>query len=207
MNQFYIETLEFAGFGPALKAMRLPMKSEDKSDSEIWSPLSTIEHYENGYSKIYYSNEVHTGPIDMKLIQKLIRSGDEHAKILRGIMVWFEINAPRYFHVELDTYRIGAERLSSESTMHVECKNFSGEELQKAKGEIKESHMQKRIWMKSYQTLRRMYFQRRNHRLPEWQIFCDWIEGLPFADKLITINPWYIDKIEELEQQLKFYEN
>ena len=39
----------------------------------------------------------------------------------------------------------------------------------------------------NYRCLRNIYGQRRNHRLEEWQIFCDWIEGLPLADKLITV--------------------
>ena len=39
----------------------------------------------------------------------------------------------------------------------------------------------------NYRCLRNIYFQRRNHRLQEWQVFCDWIETLPMADKLITV--------------------
>jgi len=57
----------------------------------------------------------------------------------------------------------------------------------KMKSELTEGTMQKRIQMFSYQTLRRIYFQRRNHRLPMWHDFCSWIESLPFADVLITI--------------------
>ena len=37
----------------------------------------------------------------------------------------------------------------------------------------------------NYQQLKTIYHQRRNHRLPDWQVFCDWIEGLPHSD-LIT---------------------
>lgn len=50
------------------------------------------------------------------------------------------------------------------------------------------SFMQKRIQMFSYQTLRRIYFQRRNHRLPMWHDFCSWISSLPFFDTLIGVN-------------------
>jgi hypothetical protein len=206
MSNFYVKTLEIAGFASTLKAMRLPKKSGDKSDSyfedSFLNPWEIPEH------RIIYSSDDNTynliriGKNDLQLLQNLIRSGEEHAKVMRGIEVWFEIDAPRYFHVELDTYRIGAERLSSESTMHNECKQLSGEELQQVKGELKESHMQKRIWKMSYQTLRRVYFQRKNHRLPEWYIFCEWIESLPMSKELITINPWYIDKINELEEKL-----
>ena len=39
----------------------------------------------------------------------------------------------------------------------------------------------------NYRCLRNIYRQRKNHRLEEWQIFCDWIETLPMADELITV--------------------
>jgi hypothetical protein len=31
-----------------------------------------------------------------------------------------------------------------------------------------------------------VYYQRKNHRLPEWREFCDWIKTLPYAEELIT---------------------
>lgn len=39
----------------------------------------------------------------------------------------------------------------------------------------------------NYRCLRNIYRQRRNHRLEEWQVFCDWIESLPMSDELITV--------------------
>jgi hypothetical protein len=50
---------------------------------------------------------------------------------------------------------------------------------------LPEGWMQKRVRSYSYQTLRRIYLQRKHHRLPEWQIFCDAIEQLPYADELV----------------------
>ena len=114
-----------------------------------------------------------------------MRQGDEHAKVLRGINVWAEITAPVYWWAELETYRAGHERLSSQSTMHTDCKGLSGEELQKAKSEIPMGKELKKIDMFSYQTLRRIYIQRKNHRLPEWHTFVDWIKTLPYAKELI----------------------
>jgi hypothetical protein len=61
-------------------------------------------------------------PKDLHLMSTLIKRGDEHAKVVRGIMVYAEINAPRYWWQEMDTYRIGTDRLSSESTMHIQGK-------------------------------------------------------------------------------------
>jgi hypothetical protein len=69
--------------------------------------------------------------------------------------------------------------------MHSECKGLSGEELEQAKDNIPMGHIQKTIDMFSYPTLRRIYHQRHNHRLPMWHDFCDWIKGLPLANELI----------------------
>jgi hypothetical protein len=87
----------------------------------------------------------------------------------------------------MDTYRIGTDRLSSESTMHIQGKGMTEEELVAMKEALTEGTMQKRVQVFSYQALRRIYFQRRNHKLPHWRDFCKWIETLPFAAELITI--------------------
>lgn len=48
------------------------------------------------------------------------------------------------------------------------------------------SYMQKRTIDLNYQTLRRIYFARKGHKLEEWQQFIDWIFELPYAEELIT---------------------
>jgi hypothetical protein len=181
-----IETIELFGFASAFEALRLPFKGKDKSDTDSVTDVY-ITQDEDGRTTISLPNVTTIGLKDLKLVQRLIKNGDEHAKVMRGINVIASIKAARYFWVELDTYRIGSERLSSESTMHVEGKGLSGKELQKVKAELKEGHVQERIQMFSYQTLRRIYFQRKGHRLPEWQEFREWIESLPMARELITI--------------------
>lgn len=193
VEQFSIKTLEVAGLGSALQALRLPFGKECRSytfsQKETFSPAIEMPEFKLGdyYDGIRFTSTIALHSKDKQLIQTLIKRGDEHAKVLRGVMVWCEINAPRYWWVEMDTYKVGAERLSSESTMHIEGKGMSEEELIKLKENLKEGHMQKRIWMFSYQTLRRIYFQRRNHRLPQWRTFCEWIEALPFAGDFITL--------------------
>lgn len=188
VDEFSVETLEVAGFGSALRALRLPFGKEARS---IVSTNCTMHPnsiaYNEAWDAFLLQQNILLHPKDEELIKTLIKRGDEHAKVLRGVMVWCEINAPRYWWVEMDTYRVGAERLSSESTMHIEGKGLSEEELIKMKEELPEGHMQKRVWMFSYQTLRRIYFQRKDHRLPQWRIFCDWIKTLPFAEEFITI--------------------
>ena len=185
VTNFSVKTLEVGGLGAALQALRLPYGKEVRSKVE--SATTFFDKDILNYDKVSYRTTVELDEKDKKLLQTLIKRGDEHSKVLRGVMVWFEVNAPRYYHVELDTYKIGAERLGSESTMHIQGQGLSTEELVDMKAALPEGTMQKRIWMVSYQTLRRIYFQRRNHRLPQWQEFCKWIETLPFAKEFITI--------------------
>lgn len=83
----------------ALRGMRFPMQSEDKSDS--------------GYSGIEYI----IGEKDLALAQKLIKAGSTHRKFLRQILVSVEITAPLYLWKEFDQYKVGTVT-NSESTMH-----------------------------------------------------------------------------------------
>ena len=57
------------------------------------------------------------GPNDMHLAQTLIKSGPEHRKFLRQIMVCVDITAPLYWWKEFDTYKVGTVA-NSTSTMH-----------------------------------------------------------------------------------------
>ena len=175
-----IKTLEIAGLGSVLQALRLPFGKECRSHSDFNIEVHDSERFKT--TSFTYINEK-----DLHLLSTLIKRGDEHAKAIRGLVVYAEISAPIWFYRELETYRIGRERLSSESTMHIDCKGLSGEELEKTKDEIPSGKIQKTVDIFSYQTLRRIYFQRRTHRLPMWHDFCRWIESLPFANELITI--------------------
>lgn len=183
MAYIEVKTLEIGGFASAFQALCLPFGKECRSEafSEQTCTLGEIDN------EVIYTASVFVNTQDLHLMSVLVKRGDEHAKVVRGIMVYAEINAPRYWWQEMDTYRIGTDRLSSESTMHIQGKGMSEEELIKMKEELTEGTMQKRVQVFSYQTLRRIYFQRRNHRLPHWREFCHWVEGLPFAKELITV--------------------
>ena len=182
-----IETIEIAGLAGALTALRLPFGKEvrstitGKTDSYIAKNNTTGERTH----LIVWNGSVDINNKDLTLMQTLIKRGDEHAKVVRGIMVWARIKAPVYFTRELETYRAGRERLSSSSTMHQECQGLSGEELQRAKAELPMGTEQDFVDVYSYQTLRRIVAQRHNHRLPEWHLFIDWIKTLPLAEELI----------------------
>lgn len=184
MSKIEIKTLEIAGFRSALEALRLPFGKECRSKTTAEFNIDKSGMIISSSSCCAFS------PKDLQLMSTLVKRGDEHAKCLRAIVVYVEINAPRFWWQEADTYRVGTDRLSSESTMHIQGKGLSTEELVKMKSELKEGTMQKRVQMFSYQTLRRIYVQRRNHRLPMWHDFCAWIESLPYAKELIT---YYVD--------------
>lgn len=181
MAKIDIRTLEIAGFRSVLEALRLPFNKECRSKANAEFNIDESGMIISSNSCCAFS------PKDLKLMSTLVKHGDQHAKAIRGIVVYAEISAPVWFFRELETYRVGRDRLSCSSTMHIECKGLSGEELEKAKDGILMGHVQRTVDMYSYQALRRIYFQRRNHRLPMWHDFCKWIEGLPYAKELITI--------------------
>lgn len=154
-----IETLEttIQGLKPALRAMRLPYDRQIKT---------TLEE-------------------DLKLAARLVKAGDDHAKVMRGIIVYLQLDMQAGFMIEFETYRHGVECLSTSSSMHNELRELKGAELAEKKQADLQEKVYRRILMISYQALRHMYKARRHHRHPDWQIFCDYIERLPHFDKLI----------------------
>ncbi len=86
------------GFESAIHGMRNPLNSWDKTDS------------------ITLNGKYLLGINDRFLAQRLIKSGPEHCKFLRMIHVQTDVNMPRYWWSELDTYRFGTK--NSCSTMH-----------------------------------------------------------------------------------------
>ena len=64
---------------------------------------------ENPY--IGYASKVDFDPKDIRPYVHPRQEGDEHGKVVRGIMAYAEIDAPRYWWQEMDTYRIGTDRL------------------------------------------------------------------------------------------------
>ena len=172
-----IELLEGAGAYSTFQALRLPYGKEPRS-------VGFSEFREDNKGIVSHTS-TNIDSKDFELLERLVKSGDEHAKAIRGMVVYTKIVAPIYWWREAECYRAGHERLSSTSTMHIDCKGLSGEELQKAKSEIPMGKECECVDMWSYQCLRNIYKQRINHRLPEWHEFCSWIETLPFAKQLI----------------------
>lgn len=213
-HKIVVENVEVAGLFTAIRGMRNPMDSWNKSDS-YFEPT-------HDYACNY---DVNIGEADTDLAQRLICAGSEHCKFLRQIYVGFDITLPRYVWSEFDTYHFNTK--NSCSTMHKLFRKDEpittdlfvyneGEEhiiqaivyelnllregyylsedskvrndlLRRAKQILPEGFLQKRTVSTNYAELRSIYFQRRHHRLPEWQVVCKFIESLPYAEEFLTM--------------------
>jgi hypothetical protein len=209
-----LEETEVVGWRPAIRGMRNPMNSWEKSDSKFGAG---------------YKHGVLIGPNDLDLMVRLRNAGTDHRKFMRMLTVYADITAPLYWWKEFDTYKVGTVANSC-STMHkIHAKrftmaDFSCEKLEDiflhglrdtvdllnkardgylyAKKEEKSlvpakdywwqmiqllptSYNQKRTVMLNYEVLANMYHSRKNHKLDEWHTLCDWISTLPYAKELI----------------------
>lgn len=110
------------GFEHAIRGMRNPMNSWDKSDSYFDGYLMTEEQDR-------YKAEYIIGNNDGDLMHRLFKAGTEHRKYMRMIMVSMDIIAPLYWWKEFDTYKVGTVTNSC-STMHkIHAKEFSADDF------------------------------------------------------------------------------
>lgn len=113
-----IEHTEVFGWSAAIRGMRNPMNSWDKSDS-YWTHMEDAETLETAPFQFFL------GENDLKLMKSLSKAGSDHGKFLRMINVQLDITAPIYWWKEADTYRVGKEQNSC-STMHkIHAKEFT----------------------------------------------------------------------------------
>ena len=199
-----INNVNVYGWESAIRGMRNPMNSWEKSDSNFKSPYGTL------------------GKNDLELMKKLVGAGTDHSKFMRMINVTHDITAPKYWWKEYDTYKVGTVRNSC-STMHkihdraFELSDFSHEHLTEFSkrclnntvgvlNEYRQEYLRtkdKTYWWQliqllpssynqratvqlNYQVLQNMYWSRRNHKLDEWVEFCKWVKRLPYSE-LITM--------------------
>ena len=206
-----IEKTQVFGWEGAIRGMRNPMNSWDRSDSSflpLYAPPAE------------YVPEI--GPNDRELMMKLAKGGPVHAKYRRQIFISVDITAPLYWWKEFDTYKVGTTANSC-STMHkIHAKEFTFDDFScehlnrfnrnllgwvinnlntsrtnyiktKDKEEwlqmvqmLPSSYNQKRTVTMTYEVLVGMWRDRRNHKLAEWHVLCDWIESLPYSE-IITL--------------------
>ena len=122
-----IENVEVVGWEAAIRGMRNPMNSWDKSDSGYC--MDTIACHtcmcnRNFCKKNMDSHAYVVGINDLKLMKKLAKAGTDHRKFMRMITVYANITAPLYWWKEFDTYKVGTVANSC-STMHkIHAKEF-----------------------------------------------------------------------------------
>ena len=206
-----IENAEVYGFEAAIRGMRNPMNSWDRSDSDC----KTIIRDNGKYVEDFIGNN------DLKLMKQLAKAGPVHAKYRRMITVTCDITAPMFWWAEYDTYKVGTVRNSC-SKMHkihsselynidfsVEgCREVGSwatlcfanvqntcNKLIKKYNETKEkkywraliellpeSYNQRATVQLNYEVLAGMYYWRKDHKLDEWHTFCEWVESLPYSE-------------------------
>lgn len=116
-----LENFEVLGWEHAIRGMRNPMNSWDKSDSHYGCYMG---HDEPSYDCKYcpelcaaYDSKYIIGPNDLDLMTRLRNAGTDHRKFMRMITVYVDITAPLYWWKEFDTYKVGTVANSC-STMH-----------------------------------------------------------------------------------------
>lgn len=120
-----IEETEVNGFKAAIRGMRNPMNSWDKSDT-LYIPFSHCdEENDLKIAKLCGGVAPIIGKNDLELMKKLSKAGTDHSKFLRFITVTADITAPLYWWKEADTYKVGTVA-NSTSTMHrIHAKEFT----------------------------------------------------------------------------------
>jgi hypothetical protein len=114
-----LEKYETVGWEHAIRGMRNPMNSWDRSDSGYCSDFDScdvcplIEACDGTPAEVIHI----VGPNDHELMMKLAKGGSVHAKYRRMIAVYVDITAPLYWWKEFDTYKVGTVANSC-STMH-----------------------------------------------------------------------------------------
>ena len=124
-----IENTEVLGWDAAIRGMRNPLNSWEKSDSQF------VRDSDYGCFGVCPCAELvdcdccHVGPNDLKLMNTLRNAGTDHRKFMRMITVYLDITAPLYWWKEFDTYKVGTVANSC-STMHkIAAKEFTLEDF------------------------------------------------------------------------------
>lgn len=171
--------------------------------SILASGYPMLKEHPSSFPKCDRSDTVRAGKLGSTPI------GSGHDNFLKGIVVQFDLTASEKMWPELQRYHF-IDFVSSMSTMHrlhvmdrqynentdervlaafedvVKCYNDNPTEdsfLQMIYSYPSGLLLTARLTT-NYQQLKTVYAQRKNHRLPEWQLFCQWIETLPSVKTL-----------------------
>ena len=119
-----IENTEVMGWEHAIRGMRNPKNSWEKSDSN-WRYIAPAQRENHILASYSDDSEFWIGPNDADLMNRLRNAGTDHRKFMRMITVYLDITAPLYWWKEFDTYKVGTVANSC-STMHkIHAKEFT----------------------------------------------------------------------------------
>ncbi len=174
--------------------------------------MEVIVVRENGYEEALYgiSLSYNADYARMPNVAKHLALLDGgHNKFLESIQVWIDIDAPRYWWSQFDTYRVGVSK-QSESTMHTLTKRpltqddfedyitpifistlnsfITNGDLTSAKAHLPEAFLQKRLVCTNYKALRGIVAQRATHKLPQWKCFISSIKRQLSYPEFLTFN-------------------
>ena len=113
-----IENAEVVGWEHAIRGMRNPMNSWDKSDSGYCTyDCADCQYDGSEICRFAHERAFIIGYNDLDLMKRLVSAGTDHRKFMRMIVVYVDVTAPMYWWKEFDTYKVGTVRNSC-STMH-----------------------------------------------------------------------------------------
>ena len=137
------EHTEVVGWEAAIRGMRNPMNSWERSDSQLCKSRDGFEDCRVGVhgscprgDEGYFKEDIFcVGKNDFELMQRLARAGTDHRKFMRMIVVYVDVTAPLYWWKEFETYKVGTVSNSC-STMHtldkrdLELEDFSMDSIE-----------------------------------------------------------------------------
>lgn len=211
-----VENIDVYGFKTAIRGMRNPKNSWDKSDSGMkWVNNNIFDH-----------QEFIIGENDLDLMKRLYKGGTEHRKYARQIWVGMDITTNHIVWAEFDTYKIGVTRDSCSKMHKIHVKGFERDDfshegidevggfaeehftetlkvLEKLRVLFNETH-EKKYWRAmlellpmgynlratvtmSYENVFNIIRQRSNHKMFEWIEFTNILKTLPYVKDIMEI--------------------
>lgn len=207
-----VENIDVYGFETAIRGMRNPMNSWDKSDS-YYEPAN------------YCDQSYIVGDDDLALMRRLYRGGTEHRKFSRQIYVGMDITTNHIVWAEFDTYKVGVTRNSCSKMHKIHVKGFEPDDFShegiSEVGGFAEEHFrktlevleklrvlfntthEKKYWRAmlellpmgynlkatvtmNYENVFNIIRQRSNHKMFEWIEFCNILRNeLPLVDEIM----------------------
>ena len=126
-----VENIDVYGFEAAIRGMRNPMNSWDKSDS--WKCEEDCPHvmYKTtpANCRNYHLNYFCIGEKDLNLMRMLYKAGTEHRKYLRMVTCTMDITCHHTWWAEFDTYKVGPVRNSCSKMHKIHVKEFVKEDF------------------------------------------------------------------------------